>query len=84
MHHFQRGGVDRVSAEVAEEIGMLLQYEHVDAATSQQQAQHHAGRTPARDAAPHRHRLSTHIDLDLKEDGRRERLLFAEALYKKS
>jgi hypothetical protein len=42
---------------------MFLQHKHVDAGTSQQQAQHHAGRAAARDAATHRHRLSTHIDL---------------------
>jgi|SRR5688572_1096264 hypothetical protein len=85
MHHLQRGGVDRVSAEVAEEVGMFLQHQHLDAGTSQQQSQHHAGRTAARDAATHRHRLRTHIDLDLEEEGRtRERLLFAKELYKKS
>jgi hypothetical protein len=63
---------------------MFLQNKRVDAGTGQQQSQHHAGRTAARDAAPHRHRLSTHIDLDLEERERTEgRLLVAEELYKK-
>jgi hypothetical protein len=43
--------MDRVAAEVAEEIGVLLQHDHVDAGARQQKARHHPGRAAARDHA---------------------------------
>ena len=43
--------MDRVAAKVAEEIGVLLQHDHVDAGARQQEARHHAGRPAARDHA---------------------------------
>jgi len=51
VHHLQRRGVNGVAAEVAQEIGMLLQHQHLDAEARQEQAQHHAGGAAAGDAA---------------------------------
>ena len=43
--------MDRVAAEVAQEVGVLLEHHDVDAGARQQQAEHHAGRPAADDAA---------------------------------
>ncbi len=48
---FERGRMDGVAAEVAQEVGVLLQHHDVDAGARQQQPQHHAGGTAAGDAA---------------------------------
>jgi hypothetical protein len=48
VEQLQRGGVHGVAAEVAEEVGVLLQHRHLDPGAGQQQSQHHPGR-----AAPH-------------------------------
>ena len=40
-----------VAAEVAEEIGVLLEHDHVDAGPREQEAEHHARRPAAGDAA---------------------------------
>jgi hypothetical protein len=48
---FERGRVDGIAAEVAQEVGMLLQHHDVDAGARQQQPQHHAGGPAAGDAA---------------------------------
>src|SRR5215468_2912221 len=40
-----------VAAEVAQEVGMLLQHRHLDAGTRQQKPKHHPGRSAAGDAA---------------------------------
>ena len=53
MHDVERRGVDRVAPEVPEEIGVLLEHEDGDAGARQQQAEHHAGRSAAGDAALH-------------------------------
>ena len=50
-HQLQGGRVDRVAAEIAKEVGVLLQHRDLDAGTRQQKAEHHAGRTAAGDAA---------------------------------
>jgi hypothetical protein len=42
--------MDRVTAEVAEEVGMLFQDDHVDASAGQQISQHHACGTTTNDA----------------------------------
>ena len=52
VHHLQRRGMHGVAAKIAEEIGMFLQHDRIDAGAAQQIAQHHAGRTAADDAAP--------------------------------
>ena len=51
VHQLERRGVDGVAAEIAQEIGVLLQHHDVDAGAGQQKAQHHAGRAAAGDAA---------------------------------
>ena len=43
--------MDRVAAEVAKEIGVLLQHDDVEAGAREQVAEHDAGRPAARDAA---------------------------------
>ena len=50
VHHFQRRRMDRVAAEVAQEIGVLFQHDDVDAGAGQQKPEHHPGRTAADDA----------------------------------
>src|SRR5262249_28051752 len=45
------GWMDGVAAEVAEEVGVLLQHDDVDAGARQQEAGHHAGRAAAGDHA---------------------------------
>ena len=51
VHHLERRGMDGVAAEVAQEVGVLLQHHHVDAGARQQEAEHHAGGPAAGDAA---------------------------------
>ena len=43
--------MDGVAAEVPEEVGVLLENQHVDAGARQEQAEHHPGRPAADDAA---------------------------------
>ena len=50
VHEFERRGMDRVSAEITQEVGMLFQHQHIDTGTCQQETKHHAGR-PAPDDA---------------------------------
>ena len=47
----QRGGVHGVAAEVAQEVGVLLQHRDRDAGPRQQQAEHHAGGSTTDDEA---------------------------------
>jgi uncharacterized protein len=49
--------MDRVAAEVAQEVGVLLQDQRVDTRTRQKIAGHHPGGPAARDAARRRPRL---------------------------
>ena len=50
IHDLERRGMDGVAAEVAEEIGVLLQHDDLDAGAGEQEAEHHAGRSAAGDA----------------------------------
>jgi hypothetical protein len=50
VENFHRRGVDRVAAEIAEEVGVLLEHPHRDAGAREQQAGHDPG-----GAAPHHH-----------------------------
>ena len=43
VHHLQRRGVDRVAAEIAQEVRVLLQNDDIDAGAREQKAEHHAG-----------------------------------------
>ena len=52
VHDLERRGMDRVAAEVAQEIGVLLEHHHLHAGAGEQIAQHHAGGPSSGDAAP--------------------------------
>ena len=43
--------MDRVAAEIAEEIGVLLQHHYAHARAREQETEHHPGRAAAGDAA---------------------------------
>ena len=43
--------MDGVAAEVSEEVGVLFEDRDADAGTSQEESQHHAGRSATRDHA---------------------------------
>lgn len=47
----ERGGVDRVAAELAEEVGVLLEDDHIDAGAGEQPAEHHPRRPATGGAA---------------------------------
>ena len=48
--------MNRVAAEIAEEIGVLLQHHDLNAGARQQESEHHSGGTAAGDAALRRDR----------------------------
>src|SRR2546426_1824033 len=50
VQNLQRRGVNRVAAEVAQEIGVLLQHQRAHAGAGEQQPEHHASRAAARNA----------------------------------
>jgi hypothetical protein len=54
VHDLEGRGVNRVAAEVAQEVGVLLEHDDVGPGTRQQQPERHSGRAAARDAAPDR------------------------------
>jgi hypothetical protein len=62
VQNLQRRRVDRVAAEVAQEVGMLLEDDDVCPRARQEQAEHHPGGTAARHDAPDpgRHGRSPH------------------------
>ena len=60
VHQLERGGVDGVAPEVAQEVRVLLQHQHGHSGPGQEQAQHHAGGAAARDAAADRPRGARH------------------------
>ena len=51
MNDFEGRGMDRVAAKVAEEIGVFLENDDVDAGPCQEKAEHHAGRAAAGNTA---------------------------------
>jgi hypothetical protein len=51
VHHAQRRWVDRVAAEITQEVGVLLEHDNVHAGPGEQETHHHAGRTAAGDHA---------------------------------
>ena len=55
-HQLERRGMNRVAAEVAKEIGVLLQHHDLNAGARQQESEHHPGGAAARDAALRRDR----------------------------
>ncbi len=42
----ERRGMDRVAAEIAQEVFVLLEHDHVDAGAGEQQRRHHSGGPP--------------------------------------
>src|SRR5262249_341389 len=50
VHELEGRRVDGVPAEIAEEIGVLLEDDDVQACAGEQEAEHHAGRAAARNA----------------------------------
>ena len=42
VHHLERRGMEGVAAEVAQEVGVLLEHGDLDAGAREQQAEHHA------------------------------------------
>ena len=55
-HQFERRRMNRVAAEIAKEIGVLLQHHDPDAGARQQESEHHSGGAAAGDAALRRDR----------------------------
>ena len=55
-HQFERRRMNRVAAEIAEEIGVLLQHHDMNAGARQQESEHHSGGAAAGDAALRRDR----------------------------
>ena len=55
-HQFERRRMNRVAAEIAEEIGVLLQHHDMNAGARQQKSEHHPGGAAAGDAALRRDR----------------------------
>ena len=49
VEDLHRRGVDRVAAEIAEEVGMLFEHPHVAAGAREQQPGHHPRRAAADD-----------------------------------
>jgi hypothetical protein len=58
VHHLEGRGMHGVAAEVAQEVGVLLQHHDRHPGAGQQEAQHHARRPAAGDAAPRPDRIS--------------------------
>jgi hypothetical protein len=50
--------VHGVAAEIAEEVGVLFQHHDIDAGTSEQIAEHHAGGPATNDATSYLHRFT--------------------------
>jgi hypothetical protein len=51
LHDVQSRRVDRIAAKVAQEIGMFLQHDDIDAGARKQKSKHHARWTASGDAA---------------------------------
>ncbi len=60
MHHLQSRRVDRVAAEIAQEIAVFFQHRHRDPGARQQKAEHDAGGSAAGDDAGNAKRLTHH------------------------
>src|SRR5208282_1028986 len=60
IHDLERRRVDRIAAEVAQEVGMLFENQDSDPGSGQQQCQHHPGGAPSDDAATDRNLANAH------------------------
>ena len=56
VQDLERGRVDRVAAKVAQEVGVLLEHENLDAGPGEEEPEHHPGRPSTGDAAGRRER----------------------------
>ena len=61
VHDAQRRRVDGVAAEIAQEVGMLLEHHRAHAGARHQVAEHHAGGSAAGDATGDRGRVSCRL-----------------------
>lgn len=61
-HDLESRGVDRIAAEIAQEIGMFFENENRDPGSSEQEAEHHTRGAPTGDAAANRN-LGIHHDI---------------------
>jgi hypothetical protein len=61
-HDLECRGVDRIPAEIPQEIGMLFENENGDPGSGEQKPEHHTGGAPAGDAAANRN-LAIHHDI---------------------
>lgn len=60
VHDLKGRGMDRVAAEITQEICMLFEDQHGDSGAGQQQSQHHASGTASGDAAADRNLVVRH------------------------
>ena len=60
-HELQRRWMDGVAAEVAQEIGVLFQHDHIDPGAREQEAEHHPARAAADNATPGGELLDGHV-----------------------
>src|SRR5262249_15196880 len=72
MHGFKSRGMDRVAAEVAQEVRMLFENRNIDSGSCKQKAKHHASGTSSRDTASDpkffcRRRVVRHLRLLLEK-----------------
>jgi hypothetical protein len=51
MHQLERGWMNRVAAEIAQEVGVFFQDNHLHACARKKEAKHHSGRAAANDDA---------------------------------
>jgi hypothetical protein len=51
VHDFERGGMNRVAAKIAQKVRVLFEHDNFDSGASQQKSQDHAGGPAANDAA---------------------------------
>ena len=78
VHQLQGRRVDRVAAEVAEEVGVLLQDDDPHAGAGEQEPEHHPRRPAADDAALGPERLRRHMVLHGNSSGVDDRLILGE------
>jgi hypothetical protein len=70
VHELERGRVDGVAPEVAQEVRVLFQDEDVDARAGEERAQHHARGAAPRDAAADRITRRWHVPPSVSRFGR--------------
>src|ERR1700758_3766283 len=51
IHYLKRRRMNRVSAEISQEVGVSFKHNYIHSHARKKQSQHHAGRAPSGDAA---------------------------------